>query len=76
MTKHTPLQRISAIQEAKKMHIIHEYYESHTGCTMRLASTGTKISMFYVQTYSKIRTEYKTDAAIVAEINARFPNGR
>lgn len=76
MTKLTPLQKISAIQKAKKLHILHKYYESHPRCTMRQASSETKISLFYVQTYSKIRTEFKTDVAIVAEIDARFPNGK
>jgi len=76
MTKRTPLQKISAIQKAKKLHILHEYYEDHPMCTGRQAISDTEISSFYVQIYSKIRTEFKTDAAIVAEIDTRFPNGR
>jgi len=76
MAKLTPLQKISAIQKAKKLHILHEYYEDHPMCTGRQANAGTKISMFYVQIYSKIRTEFKTDEAIMAEIDARFPSVR
>lgn len=53
----TPLQRITAANNIKRMNRIHEYYQDNPGCTIEDAVSFIPETSALVQKYSLVRTE-------------------